>query len=45
MEQYEGLELMTVTKTEELESWLEQHHADTPGIWLRIAKKGKGASR
>ncbi|MFB7373587.1 YdeI family protein [Streptomyces sp. NPDC056222] len=42
MEQYEGLELMTVTKTEELESWLEQHHADTPGIWLRIAKKGKG---
>ena len=42
MEQYEGLELMTVTRTEELEAWLESHHADRPGIWLRIAKKGKG---
>ncbi|MFG2872380.1 YdeI family protein [Streptomyces sp. NPDC048338] len=42
MEQFEGLELITVTKTAELESWLEAHHADTPGVWLRIAKKGKG---
>lgn len=42
MEQFEGLELITVTKTAELESWLETHHADTPGVWLRIAKKGKG---
>ncbi|TXS33136.1 OmdA domain containing protein [Streptomyces sp. ms191] len=33
---------MTVTKTADLESWLETHHADTPGVWLRIAKKGKG---
>ncbi|MFI8293520.1 YdeI family protein [Streptomyces sp. NPDC085614] len=42
MEQFEGLELITVTKTADLESWLETHHADTPGVWLRIAKKGKG---
>ncbi|MFF9011555.1 YdeI family protein [Streptomyces sp. NPDC014870] len=33
---------MTVTETAELETWLEAHHADSPGIWLRIAKKGKG---
>ncbi|MFC8277985.1 YdeI family protein [Streptomyces sp. NPDC057271] len=42
MERYEGLELITVTKTAELEAWLEAHHADTPGVWLRIAKKGGG---
>jgi uncharacterized protein YdeI (YjbR/CyaY-like superfamily) len=22
------------------EGWLEEHHADTPGIWLTMAKKG-----
>lgn len=44
MEQYEGLELMTVTRTEELEAWLEDHHADRPGVWLRIAKKDKGGT-
>ncbi|MFD8644439.1 YdeI family protein [Streptomyces zaomyceticus] len=44
MERYEGLELMTVTDPAELEAWLETHHADAPGIWLRIAKKGKGGA-
>ncbi|MFH9725237.1 YdeI family protein [Streptomyces sp. NPDC017254] len=44
MERYDGLELMTVTETAELESWLESHHADTPGVWLRIAKKDKGGT-
>ncbi|MEV4941653.1 YdeI/OmpD-associated family protein [Streptomyces zaomyceticus] len=44
MERYEGLELMTVTDSAELEAWLETHHADTPGVWLRIAKKGKGGA-
>ncbi|MEK9521491.1 hypothetical protein MIU24_19165 [Streptomyces venezuelae] len=42
MEQYEGLDLMTVTGTEELEAWLADHHADRAGVWLRIAKKGGG---
>ncbi|MFD0147189.1 MULTISPECIES: YdeI/OmpD-associated family protein [unclassified Streptomyces] len=42
MERYEGLELITFTKTAELEAWLETRHADTPGVWLRIAKKGGG---
>ena len=22
------------------EAWLDEHHADTPGVWLKIAKKG-----
>ncbi len=24
------------------EAWLAEHHADTPGIWLKLAKKGIG---
>lgn len=23
-------------------TWLDQHHADSPGVWLRLAKKGSG---
>ena len=26
----------------EMESWLEDHHADSEGIWLKIAKKDSG---
>ncbi len=26
------------------EAWLAEHHADTPGIWLKLAKKGTGVA-
>jgi uncharacterized protein YdeI (YjbR/CyaY-like superfamily) len=26
----------------DLEAWLEEHHADAAGLWLKIAKKGSG---
>ena len=26
----------------EWEAWLEQHHADSSGVWLKLAKKGAG---
>jgi uncharacterized protein YdeI (YjbR/CyaY-like superfamily) len=26
----------------ELEAWLEENHADSEGLWLKIAKKGSG---
>jgi len=26
----------------QLEAWLEKHHAESEGIWLKIAKKGSG---
>ena len=29
---------------EELEAWLEQHHASADGVWLKLAKKGAGVS-
>lgn len=25
------------------EGWLEQHHAASPGVWLKLAKRGSGA--
>lgn len=28
----------------EWEAWLAEHHADSPGIWLKVAKKGSGIS-
>jgi uncharacterized protein YdeI (YjbR/CyaY-like superfamily) len=24
------------------EAWLDEHHADTPGVWLKLAKKASG---
>jgi len=27
----------------ELEAWLEENHADSEGLWMKIAKKGSGA--
>ncbi|MEV0580342.1 YdeI/OmpD-associated family protein [Streptomyces sp. NBC_01463] len=28
----------------ELESWLERHHADRDGLWLKLAKRGSGVA-
>ena len=28
----------------QLEAWLEEHHAESGGIWLKIAKKGSGVA-
>jgi uncharacterized protein YdeI (YjbR/CyaY-like superfamily) len=27
---------------QEWEEWLQAHHADTPGVWMKIAKKASG---
>lgn len=32
--------ILTMTAQAEWESWLEQHGAESPGVWLRLAKKG-----
>ena len=34
------LPVMTFESTDEWEAWLAAHHADSPGLWLKIAKKG-----
>jgi uncharacterized protein YdeI (YjbR/CyaY-like superfamily) len=28
----------------EWDGWLTEHHADSPGVWLKIPKKGSGAT-
>jgi uncharacterized protein YdeI (YjbR/CyaY-like superfamily) len=32
--------VMVFESTEAWEEWLAAHHADSPGLWLKIAKKG-----
>ena len=34
------LPVMTFGSTDAWEAWLAAHHADSPGLWLKIAKKG-----
>jgi uncharacterized protein YdeI (YjbR/CyaY-like superfamily) len=35
----DNLEVLLFDTQEDLEAWLKKHHADTKGIWLKIAKK------
>jgi uncharacterized protein YdeI (YjbR/CyaY-like superfamily) len=34
--------ILAFASVPEFHEWLERHHADHPGIWLRIFKKGSG---
>jgi uncharacterized protein YdeI (YjbR/CyaY-like superfamily) len=34
------LPVMSFESTDAWEAWLADHHADSPGLWLKIAKKG-----
>jgi uncharacterized protein YdeI (YjbR/CyaY-like superfamily) len=34
------LETVLFPGQDELEAWLEENHASSPGVWLKIAKKG-----
>jgi uncharacterized protein YdeI (YjbR/CyaY-like superfamily) len=36
----DGLPVMSFGSTDAWDAWLAAHHADSPGIWLKIAKKG-----
>lgn len=33
---------MTFETQRDWEAWLDEHHADTPGVWLTMAKKSTG---
>lgn len=39
-----GEEVHLFSGAAELEAWLERHHAEPDGIWLKIAKKGAAES-
>ncbi len=38
----DDLPITPFSSAEEMEEWLESNHADSEGIWLKIAKKGSG---
>lgn len=37
---HDGEPVLTFENQRALEAWLDRHHEDSPGIWLRIGKKG-----
>ncbi|MFF9503139.1 YdeI family protein [Streptomyces sp. NPDC014656] len=42
MTQDQDLETVTFDSAEAFEAWLGEHHADSPGLWLKLRKKGPG---
>jgi uncharacterized protein YdeI (YjbR/CyaY-like superfamily) len=34
--------VLPFTSKDAFEAWLEEHHADSDGLWIKIAKKGTG---
>lgn len=36
------LPIMMFDRQQDWEQWLDQHHADSPGVWMQIAKKASG---
>ncbi|MFJ6573309.1 YdeI family protein [Streptomyces sp. NPDC091292] len=38
----DGAAVLAFTGPAALEEWLERHHADSKGIWLKLAKKASG---
>ncbi|WP_030778126.1 YdeI/OmpD-associated family protein [Streptomyces sp. NRRL S-920] len=44
MDSLAGLKVMTCADASRLEDWLDEHHGDTPGVWVKIAKKGSGVA-
>jgi uncharacterized protein YdeI (YjbR/CyaY-like superfamily) len=38
----DGLPTIAFASEAEWEAWLERHHAESPGVWVKMAKKGSG---
>jgi uncharacterized protein YdeI (YjbR/CyaY-like superfamily) len=38
----DGLPLLPFASAAAWEAWLDEHHADADGVWIRMAKKGSG---
>ncbi|MGW7074102.1 YdeI/OmpD-associated family protein [Streptomyces sp. NPDC054871] len=44
MESLADLKAMTCADRAELEAWLDEHHDSSPGVWVKLAKKGSGVA-
>ncbi len=42
MKQADTLPTISFATQQDWEAWLKEHHTDTKGLWLKIAKKGTG---
>lgn len=42
MENKDGLPIISFENQTTWEAWLNEHHTDSKGLWLKIAKKGTG---
>lgn len=42
MESYKGLPVKYFESQAALEKWLEENHASSEGVWLKLAKKNSG---
>jgi uncharacterized protein YdeI (YjbR/CyaY-like superfamily) len=42
MKDADPLPILAFETQHDWEAWLDEHHADTPGLWLKIAKKEAG---
>jgi uncharacterized protein YdeI (YjbR/CyaY-like superfamily) len=40
METKQGLPIIAFSDQQAWEDWLEEHHSDQPGVWVKLAKKG-----
>jgi uncharacterized protein YdeI (YjbR/CyaY-like superfamily) len=38
----DGWAVLPFVTWQAFEAWLEKHHADQPGLWVKFAKKGRG---
>jgi uncharacterized protein YdeI (YjbR/CyaY-like superfamily) len=38
----DGWAVLPFESDKAFEGWLESHHADQPGVWVKLAKKGRG---
>jgi uncharacterized protein YdeI (YjbR/CyaY-like superfamily) len=38
----DGWAVLSFTTERDFEEWLNDHHADEPGVWVKFAKKGRG---
>lgn len=43
MRQSDSLPTLTFISQQAWEAWLDEHHANAPGLWMKIAKKMTGA--
>lgn len=38
----DGWSVISLETGQAFEAWLDIHHADKPGVWVKFAKKGPG---